>query len=187
MTDDLLDFEDDDDLLATDFSEVEQRVLSRYANNHASTSDMFIVQGESRNPNDYIKEVCDLSLSEIDPEEDMISGYTTAEEFDFWLDKYNNPSAPHESFARNGIEPPKSVPNPLYASLAIQRVQWLRVGSRALEVFKGTKRLQGEVLRTADGNVSWAIKHADGTLDLVWFNLTTKAALEHDQGNYRLS
>lgn len=204
--DDLLDFEDDllgdldlsendssdDDLLGSgadlddllDFDEPEPK----YSNNHARCSDMFILKGESKDPNDYIDEVAKFMKSGSALEDDIM-GDCLSDTFMYWLKKYNQKLIPHDSFGANGVEPPKLKPSPFLASLAIQIVQQMRADAIRIVVSTVGERINSDVVTCDEANrkVNLAVKDGAGNTTLAWFDLDTGKALDSKHNAFSLT
>lgn len=176
---DLLDMDDDLDLL--DFDEPDKRFYI----DHSDTLQMFVLKGESKDPNDYTMEVMD-SLN--DPE-DMIRGTIASEEFEMWLAKYNKPREPDPSFAQYNKVPPPHTPNPMFAALAIQRAHWIRANASEIKVCDGKFETYAEVVVYCleEDYVKLYIRKSGESTVLVWFNVKTKQPLDTTPTSYKLT
>lgn len=185
MTDDLLDMDGVDPYGGLLDDLLDDEPYKRFYIDHADTLQLFVLKGESEDPNDYVDEVFD---SPNDPE-DMIRGTTATDEFDMWLTKYNTPSTPHYSFADRGITPPPATPNPMFAALAIQRAHWIRANASEIKVRDGKFQVYAAVVTYCleEDYVKLHIHRSGENTILAWFNVKTKQPLDTTPTSYKLA
>lgn len=173
--DDLLGFDDDlDDLL--DLESSPAKVDSKYATERITHSGLFVLEGESRNPNDYVKEAKALRKAGTNPF--VVRDETAYDNFVYWLEAYNT-----------RLITEQKVRSPFLATLAIQNLHCMRADACSLKVRFENSVQEGEIIacEKKGRKVKLAVNDADGPSLALWFNLDTGKVLDPEYNTFSLA